>query len=176
MAVGGTYIWTDYLSKVSPEWKSKVGTNTSVNWPVGLGAKGNEGLAGVIRQTPGAIGYVELIYAEQNNIPFGSVQNSAGAFVKPSMESVTAAAASAQIPDDFRYSITNAPGANAYPVSGTVWLLIPIHPHDSKRGKLVVDFASWILNQGQTLAPTLHYAQMPSAIITRAKQSLERVK
>lgn len=173
---GTTYIWTDYLSKVSPDWKTKVGTNTSVNWPVGLGAKGNEGVAGLIRQTPGAIGYIELIYAEENNIPFGNVQNSSGTFVKASMDSVSAAAASAEIPADFRYSITNAPGKDAYPISGTTWLLIPVHSRDPARGKMVVDFANWILGDGQNLAPTLHYAKIPDGIANRAKQSLQQVK
>jgi phosphate transport system substrate-binding protein len=173
---GTTYIWTDYLSKVSPEWKAKVGTGTSVSWPVGLGAKGNEGVAGLVRQTPGAIGYIELIYAVQNNIPFGSMQNSTGHFVKPSMESVTAAAASAQIPDDFRYSITNAPGKDAYPISGTVWLLIPVHPRDAARGKAVVEFTNWILGEGQGLAPNLHYARIPDEIASRARKALQQVK
>lgn len=173
---GTTYIWTDYLSKVSPEWKQKVGTGTSVNWPAGLGAKGNEGVAGMIRQTAGAIGYIELIYAEQNNISFGSVQNSSGNFIKASMDSVTAAASSAQIPADFRYSITNAAGPKAYPISGTTWLLIPLHPRDPAHGKMVVAFAEWILGPGQDLAPTLHYARLPNELATRAKDALNQVK
>ena len=173
---GTTYIWTDYLSKVSPEWKTKVGVNTSVSWPVGLGAKGNEGVAGMVRQTPGGIGYVELIYAEQNNIPFGSVQNAAGTFVKGSMDSVSTAAAAAKIPEDFRYSITNAPGKDAYPISGTTWLLVPTNPRNAARGKVVVSFADWILGNGQELAPTLHYAKIPANVATRAKQALLQVK
>ncbi len=173
---GTTYIWTDYLSKVSPEWKKKIGTNTSVSWPVGLGSKGNEGVAGLIRQTSGSLGYVELIYAEQNNIPFGSVQNSAGTFVKASTETVSAAAASAEIPADFRYSITNAPGKDAYPISGTTWLLIPIQSQDPSRKKVVIDFANWILTDGQELAPTLSYAKIPANISARAKQALQQVQ
>ena len=130
---GTTYIWTDYLSKVSPEWKSKVGTNTSVNWPVGLGGKGNEGVAGLVKQTPNSIGYIELIYAVQNNIPYGWVKNAAGEFVKPSLAGVSAAAAGAAktMPDDFRVSITNAPGKAAYPISSFTWLLIPAQIQDA---------------------------------------------
>jgi phosphate transport system substrate-binding protein len=130
----------------------------------------------LIRQTSGALGYIELIYAEQNNIPYGTVQNSAGAFVKGSMDSVSAAAASAEIPADFRYSITNAPGKDSYPVSGTTWLLIPLHSRDAARGKVVVDFANWILDAGQDLAPTLHYAKIPANITARAKQALQQVQ
>jgi phosphate transport system substrate-binding protein len=173
---GTTYIWTDYLSKVNPEWKTKVGTNTSVGWPVGLGAKGNEGVSGMVRQTSGGIGYVELIYAEQNHMPFGSVQNAAGIFVKASPDSVSAAAASAEIPEDFRYSITNAVGKDAYPISGTTWLLIPLRSRDASRGKVVVSFADWILGDGQELAPTLHYAKIPANIATRARQTLLQVQ
>jgi phosphate transport system substrate-binding protein len=173
---GTTYIWTDYLSKVSPEWKLKVGTNTSVGWPTGLGAKGNEGVSGMVRQTSGAIGYVELLYAEQNHMPFGSVQNAAGSFVKASTDSVSAAAASAEIPEDFRYSITNAAGKDAYPIAGTTWLLIPLQSRDASRGKVVVSFADWILGDGQELAPTLHYAKVPAKIATRARQALLQVK
>ena len=173
---GTTYIWTDYLSKVSPEWKTKVGTNTSVAWPIGLGAKGNEGVAGQVLQTAGAIGYVELIYAEQNHMTFGSVQNAAGIFVKASTDSVSAAAASAQIPEDFRYSITNASGKDAYPISGTTWLLIPLRSRDASRGKVVVSFADWVLGDGQEIAPTLHYAKIPANIATRARQALLQVQ
>ena len=173
---GTTYIWTDYLSKISPEWNSKVGKGTSVKWPTGLGGKGNEGVAGQIRQMPGSIGYIELIYAEQNKIAFGSVRNSSGNFVKASMDGVTAAAATAQIPADFRYSITNAPGKNAYPISGTTWLLIPINSRDPNRGKQVVDFADWILGSGQAIAPSLQYAKLPDSLIIRVKQALKTVR
>ncbi len=173
---GTTYIWTDYLSKISPEWNSRVGKGTSVKWPTGLGAKGNEGVAGEIRQLQGSIGYIELIYAQQNKIPFGNVRNSSGNFVKASIDSVTAAAAAAQIPADFRYSITNAPGNNAYPISGTVWLLIPLNSRDPNRGKQVVAFADWILGSGQEIAPSLQYAKLPDSLIMRAKQALKTVR
>ncbi len=173
---GTTYIWTDYLSKVSPEWNSKVGRGTAVKWPTGMGQKGNEGVSGLIQQMQGAIGYIELIYAEENKISFGRVKNSSGVFVKASLASVTAAAASAQVPDDFRYSITNAPGKDAYPISGTTWLLIPVHPSDSARGKFVVDFAKWVLDGGQAQSPTLHYATIPANVVNRAKQALQQVK
>ena len=173
---GTTYIWTDYLSKVSPEWKQKVGTALSVNWPTGQGAAGNEGVATMIRQNPGAIGYIELTYAERNNLAFGRVQNSSGNFVKASMDSVTAAATSATIPDDFRYSITNASGEGAYPIAGTTWMLIPVHPRDPNRGKMLVDFAEWILTTGQDAAPTLHYARLPDELAARAKNALNRLR
>ena len=169
---GTTYIWTDYLAKVSPAWKSKVGTNTSVEWPVGVGAKGNDGVAGMIQQSPGSVGYIEMTYADQNKIPYASIQNSSGAFIHPSPEGVTAAAASATVPEDFRYSITNPSGKDAYPVAGTVWLLIPTNPTDKTRGKTVVDFASWILTAGQEYAPALHYSRLPPELITRVQQSL----
>ena len=142
---GTTYIWTDYLSKVSPEWKSKVGTNTSVNWPVGLGGKGNEGVAGLVKQTPDSIGYIELIYAVQNNIPYGWVKNPAGDFIKPSLAGVSAAAAGAakSMPDDFRVSITNAPGKTAYPISSFTWLLIPAQIQDAAKKAAIKDFLAW---------------------------------
>src|SRR3954452_9351894 len=143
---GTSFIWTDYLSKVSPEWKTSVGADTSVKWPVGLGAKGNEGVSGLIRQMSGSIGYVELIYAVQNKIPYGSVRNAAGAFVKASLESVTAAAASApKMPADFRVSITNSPGKDAYPVSSFTWLLIPAQSKDAGKGRILSDFLNWML-------------------------------
>src|SRR5205085_3301574 len=138
---GTTYIWTDYLSKISDEWKTKVGKNASVNWPVGLGAKGNDGVTGQIKQTEGSIGYVELIYALQNKIPFGTVKNAAGQFVKASLQSVTEAAASIkEMPDDFRVSITNAPGKGAYPISSFTWLLVPVEWSDAGKEKVFVDF------------------------------------
>jgi len=173
---GTTYIWTDYLSKVSPEWKTKVGTNTAVSWPTGVGAKGNDGVAGNIRTSPGAIGYVEMTYADQNNIPYAGIQNAAGNFVRPSTDGVTAAAASAQIPDDFRYSLTNPSGPDAYPIAGTTWLLIPVNPSDKSRQKVVVDFANWILTAGQSFAPALHYAPLPPALVTRVQQSLAQLQ
>jgi phosphate transport system substrate-binding protein len=173
---GTTYIWTDYLSKVSPEWKSKIGTNTSVQWPTGVGAKGNEGVAGMIQQSPGSIGYIEMIYADQNKIPYASIQNSAGSFVRPSAESVTAAAASAEVPDDFRYSITNPAGKDAYPISGTVWLLLPVQAKDPARGKALVAFVKWILGPGQDLAGPLHYSRLPTSLIARVQQALDQMR
>ncbi len=148
---GTTYIWVDYLSKVSPAFKSRVGVATSVNWPVGLGGKGNQGVAGLVRQTPGSIGYVELIYALQNDISYGEVQNRAGRFVKASVDTVTAAAAGAatDMPADFRVSITDAPGENAYPISSFTWMLFEQHPQDKVRGKIMVDFFRWAITDGQ---------------------------
>lgn len=173
---GTTYIWTDYLSKVSAEWKQKVGTATSVNWPTGMGASGNVGVADMIRQTSGAIGYLELTYAEENKITFGSVQNSSGTFVRATTDSVTAAGQSAKIPDDFRYSITNASGEGAYPISGISWLLVPTHTKDAGRRKMIVSFADWILGPGQELAPSLHYARLPNEVVARARTALARLK
>src|SRR5947207_3461689 len=142
---GTTFIFTDYLSKVSPEWKTKVGNNTSVNWPTGIGGKGNEGVAGQVRQTPGALGYVELIYAIQNKMPYADLKNAAGEFVKPALESVTAALATAEIPDDFRFSMTNAPGKEAYPIAGATWLLVYQQQKDAAKGKKLVEFLKWSL-------------------------------
>ena len=144
---GTNYIFTDFLSKVSPEWKNTVGKGTSVKWPVGLGAKGNEGVAGMIRQMEGAFGYVELIYAVQNKIPYGTIKNAAGDWVKGSLEGATAAAASVkEMPADFRVSITNAPGKDAYPISSFTWLLIPVQSKDPAKGKILVDFLNWMLD------------------------------
>src|SRR5579863_4875721 len=144
---GTTYIWTDFLSKASDDWKNKVGKGTSVNWPVGLGGKGNEGVSGLVKQTPDAIGYVELIYAVQNNIPYGKVQNAAGKFVKADLAGVTAAASGAakDMPDDFRVSITNAPGATSYPISSFTWLLIPAQISDAAKRDAIKDFLKWML-------------------------------
>jgi phosphate transport system substrate-binding protein len=174
---GTTYIWTDYLSKVSPEWQSQVGKGTSVKWPIGLGGKGNEGVAGMIRQLPGAIGYVELIYAVQNKISYGSVKNSAGTFVKASLESVTAAAASSpKMPDDFRVSITNAPGKDAYPISSFTWLLIPQPSKDPAKGKILADFLNWMLTDGQPMAPALSYAPLPESVVQKEKEVIKTIK
>jgi phosphate transport system substrate-binding protein len=174
---GTTFIWTDYLSKVSPEWKSQAGSDTSVKWPIGMGAKGNEGVAGMIRQLPGAIGYVELIYAVQNNIPYGSVKNSAGAFVKASLESVTAAAASApKMPADFRVSITNAPGKDAYPISSFTWLLIPAQSKDPAKGKILADFLNWMVTDGQKMTAALSYAPLPENVAEKVKEAIKQVK
>jgi phosphate transport system substrate-binding protein len=174
---GTTFIFTDYLSKVSSEWKSQVGADTSVKWPVGLGQKGNEGVAGSIRQLPGAIGYVELIYAVQNKITYGSVRNSAGAFIKASLESVTAAAASApKMPDDFRVSITNAPGKDAYPISSFTWLLIPAQSKDPAKGKILGDFLNWMVADGQKMTSDLSYAPLPDNVAAKVKEAIKQVK
>jgi phosphate transport system substrate-binding protein len=174
---GTSFIWTDYLSKVSPEWKSQVGADTSVKWPVGLGGKGNEGVAGSIRQLSGAIGYVELIYAVQNKIAYGSVRNSAGAFVKATLESVTAAAASApKMPDDFRVSITNAPGKDAYPISSFTWLLIPAESKDPAKGKILADFLNWMVSDGQKMTSDLSYAPLPENVAAKVKEAIKQVK
>jgi phosphate transport system substrate-binding protein len=174
---GTTFIWTDYLSKISPEWKSQVGSDTSVKWPLGMGGKGNEGVAGMIRQLSGAIGYVELIYAVQNNIPYGSVRNSAGNFVKASLEGVTAAAASApKMPADFRVSITNAPGKDAYPISSFTWLLIPAQSKDAAKGKILADFLNWMATDGQKMTSALAYAPLPDNVAAKVKDAIKQVK
>jgi phosphate transport system substrate-binding protein len=174
---GTTFIWTDYLSKVSAEWKSQVGSGTSVKWPKGLGGKGNEGVAGSIRQLPGSIGYVELIYAIQNNIPYGSVRNAAGVFLKASLEGVTAAAASApKMPADFRVSITNAPGKDSYPISSFTWLLIPTQAKDGAKGKILADFLNWMVDEGQKLTSTLAYAPLPDNVAQKEKETIKQVK
>jgi phosphate transport system substrate-binding protein len=173
---GTTYIWTDYLSKISPEWKSKVGTNTSVNWPTGIGGKGNEGVAGQIRQTPGALGYVELIYAIQNKMPYAEVKNSAGKFVKPSLESITAAMATAQIPDDFRFSMTNAPGNDAYPIAGATWLLVYQQQKDAGKGKKLVEFLKWAAKDGEKMAMDLQYAPLPESVQQRVLKRIDEIK
>ncbi len=173
---GTTFVWTDYLSKVSPDWKSQVGADTSVKWPIGLGGKGNDGVAGSIRQLAGSIGYVELIYAVQNKIPYGSVRNSAGVFVKASLEGVTAAAASApKMPADFRVSITNAPGKDAYPISSFTWLLIPQKSKDAAKGKILQDFLSWMVGDGQKMTAALDYAPLPDSVAAKVKDTIKQV-
>jgi phosphate transport system substrate-binding protein len=173
---GTTYIWTDYLSKVSKEWESTVGKGTSVKWPVGLGGKGNEGVAGQIRQLPGSIGYIELIYAVENKITFGSVQNAAGNFVKASLEGVTEAAASVKnMPADFRVSITNAPGKTAYPISSFTWLLIPVQSKDAAKGKIITDFLNWMLTDGQKMTAQLSYAPLPNSVDEKVKAAIKQV-
>jgi len=174
---GTTFIWTDYLSKVSPDWKAQVGSNTSVKWPKGMGGKGNEGVAGLIRQLPGSIGYVELIYALQNNITYGSVRNSAGTFLKASLEGVTAAAASApKMPADFRVSITNAPGKDAYPISSFTWLLIPEQSKDAAKGKILADFLNWMATDGQKFTTALAYAPLPDNVVAKVKDAIKQAK
>ncbi len=174
---GTTFIWTDYLSKISSEWESKVGRNTSVQWPTGLGGKGNEGVAGQIRQLAGSIGYVELIYAVQNNIPYGSVRNAAGVFIKASLSGVTAAASSApKLPADFRASITNAPGKDAYPISSFTWLLIPEQSKDAAKGKMLADFLKWMVTDGQKMTAALDYAPLPDVVSQKVKETIKQVK
>ena len=174
---GTTYIFTDYLSKVSKEWADKVGKNTSVNWPIGIGGKGNEGVAGLVRQTPGAFGYVELIYALQNKIAYGYVRNSAGQWVKGTLEGVTAAAASVKtMPADYRVSITNAPGATAYPISSFTWLLIPAQAKDPAKGKAIVDFLNWMLTQGEGEVAQLGYAPLPASVVAKVKTTVSTIK
>jgi phosphate transport system substrate-binding protein len=175
---GTTYIWVDYLSKVSPEFKQKVGVATSVNWPTGVGGKGNEGVAGLVKQTPGAFGYVELIYALQNMITFGSVQNQAGEFVLSSLSSVTAAAASAvaSMPEDFRVSITNAPGQGVYPISSFTWLLFYEDPKDRKAAKVMVDFLKWALTEGQKYTKDLGYAPIPASVVALEMKAVGKIK
>jgi phosphate transport system substrate-binding protein len=173
---GTTYIFTDYLSKVSGEWRDSVGKGTSVRWPTGLGAKGNEGVAGMVRQMDGAFGYVELIYALQNNISFGSVKNASGNFVKASLESTTAAAASMKaLPADFRVSITNPPGKDAYPISSFTWLLIPADWKDKAKEKIIVDFLNWMLDQGQTMTADLNYAPLPDAVKQKEREAIKTI-
>ena len=174
---GTTYIFTDYLSKVSSEWQNQVGKGTSVKWPVGLGGKGNEGVAGMIRQMQGAIGYVELIYAVQNKITYGSVKNASGNFVKASLDSVTAAAASAKsMPPDFRVSITNAPGKDAYPISSFTWLLIPEQSKDKTKGKILADFLNWMVDDGQKMTAQLTYAPLPESVAQKVKNAIKQVR
>jgi len=173
---GTTYVWTDYLSKISPEWNSRVGKGTSVSWPVGLGGKGNEGVAGMVRQMSGAIGYVELIYAVQNHMPFGRVRNGAGNFVKADLASVTAAAAGAKIPDDFRVSITNAPGKDAYPVASFTWLLVPQNIKDTGKRDIIKGFLSWMLADGQKLTGALAYAPLPQEVVTREQKAVATIQ
>ena len=173
---GTTYIFCDFLSKVSLDYKTKIGVSTAVNWPAGVGAKGNEGVSGLVRQTPGAIGYVELIYALQNKMAYGSVQNKAGQFITASLDSVTAAATGAAMPDDFRVSITNADGATAYPIASFTWLLLYEHPKDAARGKAMVDFVKWALADGQKFAPSLGYAPLPQPVVEKEMQALGKIQ
>jgi phosphate transport system substrate-binding protein len=167
---GTSYIFTDYLSSVSPTWEKDVGRNASVKWPVGLGAKGNEGVAGQVKQLPGTIGYVELAYARQNKLPFADMKNSAGQFVTPSLESVTEALASAKIPEDFRFSMVNPPGAKAYPISGVTWLLVYEKQKDAAKGKKLVEFLNWALAKGEQMAASLDYAPLPESVQQRVME------
>jgi len=175
---GTTYIFTDYLSKVSSDWASKVGKNTSVKWPTGIGQKGSEGISGMVRQSPNSFGYVELIYAAQNKMSYGSVKNAAGKFVRASTDGVTAAAAASAkaMPADFRVSITNAPGEGSYPISSFTWLLIPTHSADPAKGKALADFLSWMLDHGQSEAATLSYAPLPKPVQDMVRKTITQIK
>ena len=175
---GTTYIWVDLLAKMSPEWMKKAGVNTSVNWPTGLGGKGNEGVAGLVSQTPGSLGYVELIYALQNKIAYGSVQNMEGEFVPATIASVTAAAGAAvkNMPKDFRVSITNAPGKGVYPISSFTWILLYENAKDKAQAKVMVDFMKWALTEGQKFASELGYAPLPKNIVDMELKALTKIK
>jgi len=175
---GTTYVWTDYLSKVSEAWKTRVGKGTSVRWPKDLGGKGNEGVAGLVKQTPNSIGYVELIYAIQNKMPYGQVRNSSGNFVKAELASVTAAAAAAakEMPDDFRVSITNAPGKAAYPIASFTWLLVPSPIQDGAKRKMIVGFLHWMLTDRQKYAEPLAYAQLPKEVVSKEMKAISEIK
>jgi phosphate transport system substrate-binding protein len=175
---GTTYVWTDYLSKVSDEWKTKVNKATSVNWPVGLGGKGNEGVTGLVKQTPGAIGYVELIYAVQSSVPYGTVKNSTGNFVKADLASVSAAAVGAakNMPDDFRVSITDAPGKTAYPICSFTWLLIPEKIPDATKRDAIKGFVTWMLTDGQSYAEGLSYAKLPKEVVEKEKKAINLIQ
>jgi phosphate transport system substrate-binding protein len=175
---GTTFVWTDYLSKVSSEWESKVGRSTSVNWPVGIGGKGNPGVAGLVKETPGAIGYVELIYAVQNQLPYGQVKNQAGAFVKANLESVTSAAAASakNMPEDFRISITNSAGKKAFPICSFTYLLIPAEIKDDAKKNDIKDFLNWMLTTGQNDAEGLTYAKLPKEVVARELKAIALIK
>jgi phosphate transport system substrate-binding protein len=174
---GTTFIFTDYLSKVSADWKGQAGAGTSIKWPVGLGGKGNEGVAGMVRQMQGSIGYIELIYAVQNKIPYGTVKNASGEFVKASLDSVTAAADSVKVmPADFRVSITNAPGKDAYPISSFTWLLIPAQSKDAAKGKIIADFLNWMVGDGQKMTADLSYAPLPASVAAKVKDQIKQVR
>ncbi len=175
---GTTYIWTDYLAKVSAEWKQKVGVGTAVNWPVGLGGKGNEGVSGLVKQTPYSMGYVELVYALQSKINYGSVQNAAGSFVKSALASVTAAAAGTAktMPADFRVSITNAAGANSYPIASYTWLLIPSKIADARKKEALLGFLQWMVREGQKYAETLGYASLPQEVIEMERKAFSQIQ
>jgi len=175
---GTTFVWTDYLSKVSPDWKSRVGAAKSVSWPTGLGGAQNAGVAGLVKQTPNSLGYVELIFAlqKENKISYGSVKNSSNVFIKASMASISAAAAGAAMPADFRVSITNAPGKDAYPISSFTWLLIPEKIPDAAKDKAVHEFLQWMLTKGQEAAPTLDYAPLPKPVVDKEVKQLALLK
>jgi phosphate transport system substrate-binding protein len=174
---GTTYVWVDYLAKVSPEWKDKVGVATSVNWPTGIGQKGNEGVAGQVQRSPRSIGYVELIYATQNDMKYALVKNKAGEFIEPNLKSIAAAADNTltTIPDDLRYSITDAPGKDSYPISGTTWAVV-YDKLPAEKKQAVVDFLRWVIHDGQQYCEELHYAPLPKGLVERADKKLDQIK
>jgi phosphate transport system substrate-binding protein len=173
---GTTFCWTDYLSKVSTEWSSKIGKNTSVDWPTGLGAKGNDGVTGLIKQQPGSIGYVELIYAVKNKLPYGRVKNKSGEFIKADLASVTAAASGLKtIPDDFRISITDAATKGAYPISTFTWLLVPSKFSDAAKGKAMAGFLKWAITNGQNSVEALSYSKLPSGIVAKEQKAISSI-
>jgi len=173
---GTTYIWVDYLSSVSREWETKVGRGTSVQWPVGLGGKGNEGVAGQVKQLPGTVGYVELAYAKQNKLPYADVKNAAGKYIAPSIESITEALAAAKIPDDFRFSMVNPPGEKAYPIAGATWLLVYEQQKDAGKGKKLVEFLNWAITQGEGMTSALDYAPLPETVQKRVFERIKTIK
>jgi phosphate transport system substrate-binding protein len=175
---GTTFIWTDYLSKVSPKWKEKVGAGTSVNWPVGLGGKGNDGVSGLVKQTPNSLGYVELIYAVNNKMSYGKVQNATGQFIKADLASVTAAAAAAaaNMPADFRVSITNAAGPAAYPIASFTWLLIPSKIADAGKRETIQDLLKWVLGPGQSITESLSYAPLPAQVVLAEQAAISQIQ
>jgi phosphate transport system substrate-binding protein len=177
---GTSYIFTDYLSAVSPTWKTSPGKGKDINWPTGLGAKGNDGVTGQVKQTPGAVGYVELAYARQNKLPTAAIRNAAGQYIAPSIEAVTAAAAGVaqKLPatSDYRLSIVNAPGAQAYPISSFTWILVYKTQPNAEKGKQLKDFLQWALHDGEQLAPSLDYAPLPGALVTRLESTLATIK
>jgi phosphate transport system substrate-binding protein len=173
---GTTFIWVDYLSSVSKEWESKVGRGTSVNWPAGLGGKGNEGVAGQVKQLPGAVGYVELAYAVQNKLPCAHVKNSAGNYVAPTLDSITEALATAKIPEDFRFSMVNPPGDKAYPIAGCTWLLVYQEQKDAAKGKKLVEFLNWAIEKGESMAESLNYAPLPASVRQRVLERIKTIK
>ncbi len=173
---GTTFIFTDYLSKISKDWSNTVGKGTSIKWPIGMGGKGNEGVAGQIRQLQGSVGYVELVYAVENKIAYGSIKNAAGNFVKASLDAVTEAAASSpKMPADFRVSITNAPGKTAYPISSFTWLLIPVQAKDPKNGKIIADFLDWMVSDGLKMTSQLSYAPLPQNVVEKVKAAIKQI-
>jgi len=174
---GTTFVFTDYLSKISPEWKAGPGSNSSIKWPTGVGQQGSEGVSGMVKQTPGAVSYVEFFYAFKENMEYGSVQNAAGVFLKATVESVTAAAAGAakSMPADFRVSITNAPGKNAYPIASFTWLLIPTQIQDAPKRTALVSFLKWMLADGQKDCAALGYAPLPKEVVAQELKQIAQI-